>query len=82
MKLRSDMLFLLLAAPKHPFVILTERDMYDLCEREKAGGRVPREIEFHHAPLPLELAARLKAARKVSSDEVSPRRAAPGAMAE
>lgn len=74
MKLRSDMLFLLLAAPKRAVMILTERDMYDLCEKEKDGGRVPRNIEFFHAPLPADLAARLKVARQASSDEVPPRR--------
>lgn len=81
MKLRSDMLFLLLAAPKRAAVILTERDMYDLCEKEKEGGRVSRNIEFHHAPLPQDLAARLKIARQVSSEEVSPKRAPNGAAA-
>jgi hypothetical protein len=79
MKLRSDMLFLLLASPKRALMILTERDMYELCEKEKEGGRVPRNIEFHHAPLPEDLAAKLKIAKQVSSDEVSPRRAVSGA---
>lgn len=79
MKLRSDMLFLLLASPKRALMILTERDMYELCEKEKEGGRVPRSIEFHHAPLPDDLAAKLKIAKQVSSDEVSPRRAVSGA---
>jgi hypothetical protein len=74
MKLRSDMLFLLLAAPRRAAVILTERDMYELCEKEKQAGRVPQNIEFHHAPLPQDLAAKLKLAKKVSSDEVSPKR--------
>jgi hypothetical protein len=74
MKLRSDMLFLLLASPKRAVMILTERDMYDLCEKEKEGGRVPRNIEFVHAALPLDLAAKLKIAKQASSDEVSPRR--------
>lgn len=73
MKLRSDMLFLTLAEPKKAMVILTERDMYDLCEKERESGRTPREIVFAHVPLPPELAAKLKLAKKVSSDEVSPR---------
>ena len=79
MKLRSDMLFLLLASPKRAAVILTEYDMYELCEKEKSAGRVPRNIEFYHAPLPPDLASKLKDAKQVSSDEVSPRRAARGA---
>lgn len=79
MKLRSDMLVLMLAAPKRAAVILTERDMYELCEKEKEAGRVPRNVEFYHAPLPCDLAEKLKLARQVSSDEVSPRRVAVGA---
>lgn len=75
MKLRSDMLFLLLAAPQRALMVLTEKDMYDLCLREREGGRVPQSIEFVHSPLPSELATRLVAAKKKSSDEVSPVRA-------
>jgi len=72
MKLRSDMLFLLLAAPGRPVMILTESDMYEACLKERASGRVPQEIEFFHAPLPDELATRLKAAKRVSGEEVTP----------
>lgn len=82
MKLRSDMLFLMLAEPKSALVILTERDMYDWCEKEKATGRTPPSIQFRHAPLPADLAAKLKLAKKVSSDEVSPRRPSDGESAE
>lgn len=81
MKMRSDMLFLILAEPKNAVIILTERDMYDLCEKEKKSGRTPPHIQFHHAPLPPDLAAKLKLAKKVSSDEVSPTRASDGAEA-
>jgi hypothetical protein len=80
MKIRSDMLFLLLAAPKRAVMVLTERDMYDLCEKEKEAGRAPRNIEFYHAALPADLAAKLKVAKQVSSDEVSPRRLAEGVV--
>jgi hypothetical protein len=76
MKIRSDMLFLLLAAPKRSIMILTERDMYDLCMKEVESGRAPRNIEFFHAPLPPDLATKLQIAKRVSSDEVSPRRPA------
>jgi len=82
MKLRSDMLFLSLASPKRAAIILTERDMFDLAQKEKDAGRVPQIIEFHHAPLPPDLAARLKLARKASSDEVSPRRDSDGMTSE
>ena len=72
MKLRSDMLFLLLSKGSSKLIILCEPDMHALCQRELDGGRVPKEIEFFHAPLPDELAIRLTAARKIGSDEVSP----------
>lgn len=74
MKLRSDMLFLQLSEAPRKVIVLCEPDMYELCQREREGGRVPKEIEFVHAPLPDELALRLVAARKLSSDEVSPLR--------
>lgn len=81
MKLRSEMLFLLLASPIRALMILTERDMFGLCEKEKGAGRAPRNIEFHHAPLPAHLADTLKVAKQVSSDEVSPHRSSNGAAA-
>src|SRR5579884_4396618 len=71
MKLRSDMLFLLLAERPKSLVVLTERDVYDLCLRERQGGRVPTAIEFLYAELPADLAARLRMARSASSSEVS-----------
>jgi hypothetical protein len=72
MKLRSDMLFLLLSEASRKCIILCEPDMHALCEGERDAGRVPKEIEFFHVPLPDELAVKLAAARKISSDEVSP----------
>lgn len=73
MKLRSDMLFVLLAERPKSLVVLTERDMYELCLRERQGGRVPNAIEFLYAELPQDLAERLRVARSASSSEVSPR---------
>src|SRR2546423_232168 len=72
MKLRADMLFLLLSEAPRKVMVLCEADMHALCQRERDGGRVPKEIEFVHAPLPDELAFKLVAARKLASDEVSP----------
>jgi hypothetical protein len=69
MKLRSDMLFLLLAAPKRALLILTERNMYDLCQKEASIGRVPPQIEFFHAALPDDLAVKLIDAKRRSSEE-------------
>jgi len=69
LKIRSDMYFLLLAKAERRIVVLTERDMYDQCLKERAGGRVPEEIEFMLADIPAELRGRLMAARQVASGE-------------
>lgn len=72
MKLRSDMLYLLLCEASRKLIVLCEEDMYARCQVEQESGRLPKEIEFFHAPLPEKLAIRLIAARKVGSEEVSP----------
>jgi hypothetical protein len=76
MKLRSDMFFLLLSNVERRCVVLTERDMYNLCLKETHGGRVPASIEFYHAELPNDLGDRLIAARQLSSMEMRPNEAA------
>ena len=73
-KLRADMLFLLMIQVKKRLIILTEKDMYELCRKEKVNGRVPDEIDFLLAELPVALAAALKEAKKKASNEVSPGR--------
>ncbi len=73
-KLRADMLFLLMAKAEKRLIVLTEKDMYDLCLKEKANGRVPEEIEFLHVELPAALAMALEQAKKKAADEVSPGR--------
>lgn len=70
MKLRSDMLFLLLAECERRLVVLTEADMYAWWQGEIGRGRVPREIELVHAPIPEEMAIELRRARARASDEV------------
>lgn len=72
LKIRSDMLFLILSEAKRQLVVLTERDMYERCLQERAGGRVPPSIEFVHVALPEQLQERLRASRKAASEEVSP----------
>ena len=69
MKLRSDVLFLVLAAPKRSLLIFSEKSMYELCQKEVAVGRMPQQLEFFHAPLPSDLAGKLAQAKKRSSDE-------------
>lgn len=81
MKLRSDMLFLVLAAPKRALLILTERSMYDVCLKEASIGRVPPQIEFFHAPLTEELACKLvEAKRRGSEESLGTNRRTPGAV--
>jgi len=67
------MLFLLMIQVEKRLRILTEKDMYNLCLKEKKNGRVPLEIEFIHAKLPENLADLLKEAKKIAVTEVSPR---------
>jgi hypothetical protein len=69
LKLRSDMLYLTMVEAKRRLIVLTERDMCDQCEKEYAGGRVPREIEFICAVIPDQLRALLVAARLKASTE-------------
>ena len=71
-KLRADMLFLIMADAQRRIVVLTEHDMYEVCQEEKRNGRVPLDIEFVHAELPEDLASQLKEARGIASDEMSP----------
>ena len=73
MKLRSDMLFLLMAPAERRIVVLTEQDMYARCLSERDGGRVPPEIEFALAEIPDDLRTKLNRARSESSREVYPK---------
>ena len=74
LKIRSDMLFLLLAEGlEKRLIVLTEKDMHQVCLKEKSGGRVPREIEFVLAEIPDLLRNKLSSARELASKEVSPR---------
>ena len=71
-KLRSDILFLILAPAKRRVMVLTEADMHAICRKEATNGRIPKEIEFVLASLPPELAAECKLAREQCSVEVRP----------
>ena len=55
---RSDMYFLLLSDAQRRLVILTEAGMHAQCQKEAAGGRVPKIITALHAELPSELKER------------------------
>ena len=52
-------------------IILTERDMYEVCQKEEENGRVPQEIEFYLAEIPTNLRTRLRSARETASREVT-----------
>jgi hypothetical protein len=71
LKLRSDMLFLTMVEARQRIIVLTERDMCDYCEREKAAGRIPPEIDFVCAIIPDDLRSRLVVARLKASGESS-----------
>lgn len=73
-KLRADMLFLTMVEADRRLIILTEQDMYKVCEREKLNRRVPLEIDFYLANLPPELDAKLRVARDLAAREVQPNR--------
>jgi hypothetical protein len=72
MKIRSDIYFLLLVDAQRKVVVFTERDMLDQFKREVDGGRVPSEIEFAFAEIPVELRQRLEQSREKASKEVTP----------
>jgi hypothetical protein len=78
LKLRSDMLFLTMVEAKQRVIVLTEADMYGQCQKEAAGGRVPKEIEFVCAAIPEALRVRLTAARQDASSESSGKAVASG----
>lgn len=71
-KLRSDMLFLLMAEAETRLIVLTEEDMYRRWQNEKVNGRTPPEIQFVLVDLPEELRQKLLRAKKIASDEVTP----------
>jgi len=73
-KLRADMLFLTLVQTERRLIVLTEPDMFMLCQKELHARRVPAGIEFHIVEIPPHLASALRKARDVASREVRPNR--------
>jgi hypothetical protein len=72
MKLRSDMLFLLMASCERRLVVLTDPGMHAMCEKEKENGRVPKGIEFFVRADSGGTRQRLTDAQDEAADEVSP----------
>jgi len=72
MKIRSDILFLLMACGvQHRLIVVTDRGMYDQLQKELQAGRLPKAIEFLHVELPQELCARLAISQSEAADEVA-----------
>jgi hypothetical protein len=73
-KLRADILFMMMATGKRKLLVLTEQDMFELCQKEKRNGRIPAEIDFVYAELPTAITTLLIKAKTMASKEVSPKR--------
>ena len=70
-KLHWDVLFLTVVNAKQRIIILSEKDVFDLCQKEKNNGRVLREIEFVHAKIPEGLKKMLGDVKKGAAQEVT-----------
>jgi hypothetical protein len=71
-KIRSDILFLMQASLVRRMINLADSDLHALCLREVESDRMPTKVEFHLAPPPAELEAKLRASRAVAAAEVTP----------
>ena len=71
-KIRSDMLFLLLARARRRLALFTEPDMATFWRREQTKGRLPKQIEVVLVPLRDVMRVVLRKAQRRSSREVSP----------
>lgn len=71
-KIRSDMLFLLMASCDQRLVILTDETMFQQLQKERSAGRIPTSIEFSHAKILPELQRRLTSSQEAASREVTP----------
>jgi len=70
-KIRSDILFLLLASCERRLIVLTESNMFAHCQKEMTAGRLPRNIEFLHADIPQELKSRLATSQRAAFREMT-----------
>jgi hypothetical protein len=71
-KIRSDMLFLLLAKAKRRLALFAEPDMATFWRHEQTKGRLPKRIEVVLVPLRDVMRLVLRKAQRRSSREVSP----------
>lgn len=74
-KIKCDTLYLLHAkGAKKRLLIFTELDMLRHFEKEVKNGRFPKGIKLIHVALPAMLQREIEVARKIASDETSPKR--------
>lgn len=71
-KIRSDILFMLRTEATHRFVALTDRAMFELCEKEKRKGRIPQEVDFLLAAVTDEMRDRLDREHEMGAREMGP----------
>lgn len=69
-KLRADCLMLHLAVAEKKLMILTEKSMYKLANKEQEEGRLPLDIEILYVELPDELKHELSYAQEKASREM------------
>lgn len=69
-KIRSDALFLLLAAVQQRIILFTERQMYELCQEQIRLGRFPPEVTAIIAELPPKLEADVASGRAKAAEEI------------
>ena len=65
---------LLTPSSKQRLMVFTEQDMYEFWLKEQKNGRVPRDIQFLIAAIPMELREKLSHAKAKSAEEVSGKR--------
>jgi hypothetical protein len=70
-KIRSDALFLLLVEVERRMIVLSDRLMFDLVQKEVDAGRFPVEVETLLIELPIEIEQALIFARKTAAEEVT-----------
>ena len=73
-KIRSDALFLTQITVARRVIVFSDQDMFNLCNAEVRAGRFPTEIEIVLVELPAELETKLREARRLAADEVTPQR--------
>lgn len=72
-KLKTDSLYLLhVESARRRLMVFTEQSMLEYFKKEVSSGRFPPEIELVHIELPIEILAKVLAARDIASKETSP----------